>query len=111
MYNEIMDLKIKILKGKQDNLMFSFPYNPQFMEKIKTIKGHRWHPEEKYWSFPSSNGTLEKILEVFESEKIYIDPSLKPQLNRYVIARDKVPKQSHSLLDSLNLREKGVIGV
>jgi hypothetical protein len=111
MYNEIMDLKIKILKGKQDNLMVSFPYNPQFVEKIKTIKGHRWHPEEKYWSFPSSNGTLEKILEVFESEKIYIDPSLKPQLNRYVIARDKVPKQSHSLLDSLNLREKGVIGV
>jgi len=96
MYNEIMDLKIKILKGKQDNLMVSFPYNPQFVEKIKTIKGHRCHPEEKYWSFPSSNGTLEKILKVFESEKIYIDPSLKPQLNRYVIARDKVPKQSHT---------------
>jgi len=35
-------------------------------------------------------------LEVFEGEKIYIDPSLKPQLNRYVIARDKVPKQSHT---------------
>jgi len=76
--------------------MVSFPYNPQFVEKIKTIKGHRWHSEEKYWSFPSSNGTLEKIFKVFESEKIYIDPSLKPQLNRYVIARDKVPKQSHT---------------
>jgi len=35
-------------------------------------------------------------LEVSEGEKIYIDPSLKPQLNRYVIATDKVPKQSHT---------------
>ena len=76
--------------------MVSFPYSPQFVEKIKTINGPRWHPEEKYWSFPNSNGTLEKILEVFEGEKVYIDPSLKPQLNRYVIARDEVPKQSHT---------------
>jgi hypothetical protein len=30
------------------------------MEKIKTIKRHRWHPEEKYWSFPSSNGVQSK---------------------------------------------------
>jgi len=91
--------------------MVSFPYNPQFVQKIKTIKGHRWHPDGKYWFFPNTNGTLERILKVFEGEKVYIDPSLKPQLNRYVIARDKVPKQSHSPLDSLNLREKGVIGV
>ena len=76
-YNEIMELKIKILKDKENNLIVSFPYNPQFVEKIKTIRGHRWHPEEKYWSFPNSNGTLEKILEVFEGEKIYIDPALQ----------------------------------
>jgi len=91
-----MDMKVKILKDGEDNLMVSFPYNPQFVEKIKTIKEHRWHPEEKYWSFPNSNGTLEKILEFFEGEKIYIDPSLKPQLNRYAVASDKVQKQSHT---------------
>jgi hypothetical protein len=43
-YKKIMDLKIKILKDKEKNLMVSFPYNPQFVEKIKTIKGHRWYP-------------------------------------------------------------------
>jgi len=69
--------KLKSLKDRENNLMVSFPYNPQFVEKIKTIKGHRWHPEEKYWSFPNSNGTLEKILGVFESEKVYIDPALQ----------------------------------
>jgi integrase len=72
-----MNLKVKILKDKENNLIVSFPYNPQFVEKIKIIKGHRWHPEEKYWSFPNSNGTLEKILEVFEGEKIYIDPAIQ----------------------------------
>jgi len=34
-YNEIMELKIKILKDKENNLIVSFPYNPQFVEKIK----------------------------------------------------------------------------
>jgi len=55
-----MDLKIQVLKSKEDNLMVSFLYNPKFVEKIKTIKRHRWHPEEKYWSFPSSNGFQSK---------------------------------------------------
>jgi len=72
-----MNLKIKILKDKLDNLVVSFSYNPQFVQKIKSIKGHRWHPEGKYWSFPNANGTLEKILEVFEGEKVYIDPALQ----------------------------------
>jgi len=57
-----MDIKVKILKDREDNLMVSFPYNPQFVDKIKTIRGHRWHPEGRYWSFPISNGKLDKIL-------------------------------------------------
>ena len=67
-------MKIKTLKYKENNLMVSFPYNPQFVEKIKSIKWHRCHTEGKYWGFPNSNEILEKILEVFEDEKIYIDP-------------------------------------
>jgi len=70
-------MKIKILKDKENNLMVSFPYNPQFVEKIKSIKGHRCHPEGKYLGFPNSNEILEKILEVFEDEKIYIDPTIQ----------------------------------
>ena len=57
--------------------MIYFPYNPQFLEKIKTINGHRWNSDEKYLGFPNSNGILEEILEVFEGDKIYIDPALK----------------------------------
>ena len=83
-----MDLKIKILKDRENNLMVSFPYNPQFVQKIKTIKGHRWHPNGKYWSFPGSNETLERILKVFGAEEIYIDPAIQfEDLRKELISR------------------------
>jgi len=44
-----MDMKVKILKDKENNLVVSFPHNPQFVQRIKTIKGYRWHPDSKYW--------------------------------------------------------------
>jgi hypothetical protein len=37
MYNKIMNLKIKILKDRENNLMVSFSYNPQFVEEINPI--------------------------------------------------------------------------
>lgn len=68
---------IRIEKGDNGNIIVKFPYNPNYIVKIKTINGYRWHPEEKYWSFPNTNGILEKNLKVFEGEEVYIDPGLK----------------------------------
>lgn len=89
--------------GKESRrITVTFPYNPDYIAKIKTIKGYRWHPEEKGWSFPDSNGTLEKILRVFEGEEIYLDPTLQVKLPTAVIASpDKIgTKQSlHNLED------------
>jgi hypothetical protein len=70
-------MKTKILKYKENNLIAYSPYNLQFVEKIKSIKWHRWHPEGKYWGSPNSNELLEKILEIFEDEKIYTDPTIQ----------------------------------
>ncbi len=55
----------------------SFPYDPPLVSKIKTIDGRRWHKDRKCWSFSNTNGTLEKILNAFEGEKIYINPALQ----------------------------------
>jgi len=91
---------IKILKLDSDRLSVSFPYNLIFVEKIKTIKGRRWHPDSKYWSFPNTNGTLEKILKIFEGEKIHLDIILqskflkKPESHCEPRAR-RGAKQSH----------------
>ncbi|MEW6326279.1 MAG: site-specific tyrosine recombinase/integron integrase [Thermodesulfobacteriota bacterium] len=63
-------------------ITISFPYAPQLVVKVKTIKGRKWHKNEKYWSFPNTDGTLEKILEVFEGEEIRIDPALKAVISK-----------------------------
>jgi hypothetical protein len=64
-------------KNVSGKITISFPYDPQLVQKVKTIDGRKWHPDEKYWSFPDSNSTSEKILEIFEGEKIHLDPALK----------------------------------
>ncbi len=70
--------KIRIEKENSGKIKVIFPYyNPSYVSKIKDIQGYRWHPEEKYWSLPNIDGTLEKILRVFEDEEIYIDPTLQ----------------------------------
>ena len=79
----------------------SFPYNPKFVEKIKSIKGHRWHPEERYWIFPNSGGILKKILEVFKGEEIHLSLNLNAELSSSVITRTKSPKQSQHNFEDL----------
>jgi hypothetical protein len=73
---------IKISKSDASEFKISFPYNPIFVEKVKTIEGRKWDPKEKYWSFPKTDGTLRKILKTFEGEKIYIEPTLQTELKK-----------------------------
>ncbi len=47
--------------GENDGrITVSFPYNQAYISKVKSIKGYRWHPEEKYWSLPQGN--VEKLI-------------------------------------------------
>jgi len=68
---------ITVSKDDPGRITIAFRYDPQRVEKVKTIPGHRWHPDKKQWSFPNTDGTLEKILKVFEGEKIHLNPALK----------------------------------
>jgi len=69
--------KITIDKGTSNQIRVSFPYNKDYVAKIKTIEGYKWHPDGKYWSFPYSEDTLRKILSAFSGEDIDIDPILQ----------------------------------
>ncbi|MDI6734739.1 MAG: hypothetical protein QME42_00865 [bacterium] len=87
-----------------NRVIVAFPYNPSYVEKVKSIKGHRYHPEGKYWSFPDSDGIVEEIVAVFQGEKINIDPALQPlkdkiqvngnfeDLRRELVSRKYSPK-------------------
>ncbi|MBA3060979.1 MAG: hypothetical protein FP832_04935 [Nitrospirae bacterium] len=85
-----------IVLGKDNSgrITISFRYNPDLVTKVKSVPRHKWHPEEKCWSFPEANGTLEKILNAFKGEEIHIDPALQTQLPHPVIARSEATKQS-----------------
>ena len=80
---------VTVSRDESDRLTVSFHYDPQLVEKVKTVHGYRWHKDRKYWSFPDSDGTLEKILETLEGEKIHIDPALQDKLPTPVIARSE----------------------
>jgi len=96
-----MDVKIKILKGKENNLAVFSPHNPRFVENIKTIKRRNWHPEEKYWVFPSSNGTPEKILEVLGGGKIHINPSIQfEDLRRELVSKKTITRRLRRIFTS-----------
>lgn len=73
--------------GKDDErITIAFPYNLSYITKIKTMKGHRWHPDEKYWSVPCSE--LERLLSVFDGEKVELDPSVWfDKLEKELVAR------------------------
>ena len=94
---------IKIGMGDANRITVSFPYNPDYIAKIKTIEGYKWHPEEKYWSQPSGNDILDRLASLFEGTSLNIDPSLQTivdgvdsknfeDLRRELISRKYSPK-------------------
>jgi len=64
---------IEITKD-EERIKISFLYNPDYIAKIKTIEGYRWHPDEKCWSVPYSE--FETFLSVFEGKKTVIDAAI-----------------------------------
>jgi len=62
------------IREEDERIAVAFPYNIDYIAKVKSIEGYRWHPEEKYWSIPYCE--FEKLLSVFDGENLVIDPSI-----------------------------------
>ena len=82
--------RIQISNDPSGRIIVSFPYDPLLVEKAKSIDGRRWHPIEKHWSFPNTDGLIEKILKVFVNENVKIDPSLQANLPKTSSSDDRV---------------------
>lgn len=67
---------IRIRSGDDGRLIVTFSYTPGRVEKIKMIPGKRWHPEEKHWTVPSTDGMVERLVSLFEGERVEVDPAL-----------------------------------
>ncbi len=76
---------IRIESGR-DAVVVRFPYNPDYIARIKTVKGYKWHPDGKYWSIPYSE--LKNFLSAFGGERVEIDESVWfYELKKELIAR------------------------
>ena len=62
------------VKEDGERIKISFHYDPDYIAKIKTIEGYRWHPEEKCWSVPHSE--FKTLLSVFDGKSIAIDHAI-----------------------------------
>ena len=67
---------INISENKIGLIILTSPDDPLPVAKVKSISNHRWHPVEKVWNFPNTNGTLVKILKVFGGEEIHLDTEI-----------------------------------
>ncbi len=72
-----MAVPIRIRPGGGGRLVVVLPYRQERVEKIRTIPGRRWHPEEKHWTVPHTEGMVERLLALFEGEKVELDPALQ----------------------------------
>ena len=96
---------IKIGKNVQLNkIVITFQYNPRFVSMVKSIKGHMWDPDKKYWSFPYSEATLKKILLVFREENIYLDSNLSSSCGLKIEEGSKQPEVLGTVEGVLKLR-------
>jgi len=87
---------VTISKNDSDRITVSFPYSPSLVQRIKNVEGRRWYPTEKYWSFPNSDETLEKILQIFEAKEIHLGPALEEKLsNSHINQNPTLVKLSH----------------
>ena len=62
--------EVNVSQDISGRITLTFPYSMSSITKVKTIKGYKWYPDKKYWSFPDSDGKLREILNVFDGERI-----------------------------------------
>ena len=72
---------IRIGLKETGRIAVTVPYNPKLVTKVKGIEGRRWHPEEKIWSLPATDGMVERLMTVFAGEEVNVDSVLLPVSN------------------------------
>jgi len=74
---EASEPSIRICPATKGRLSVCLLYTPERVATIKTVSGHRWHPTEKCWTVPHTDGMLVHLLALFAKEPVEVDPSLR----------------------------------
>lgn len=72
---------IRIGLKETGRIAVTVPYDPKLVTNVKGIEGRRWHPEEKIWSLPATDGMVERLMTVCVGEEVNGDSTLLPVSN------------------------------
>ncbi len=67
---------VRVGKDRYGRLTLRFIYDPFRIAQVKKIKGYRWNPDKKHWSFPDTEETLQHIQKAFKEEVRVPDPMM-----------------------------------
>lgn len=76
-------MAVKVDVGNKKDIIVSFPYSDELVNKMRLIPGARWNREERVWKFPHNDEPLKAFKQVFEEEELII----ADKLMRYFVKR------------------------
>lgn len=87
---------IKKAIDQEDKIAVFMPYDPAYIEKVKSIRGYRRDPKRKCWIFPRSEVIVKRLLEIFKDENVWIDPVLRGERTPFTDLRMEMVSQKYS---------------
>src|SRR3990172_4028915 len=73
---------IRIEPAEAERIIVRFPYSPEYVAKIRTVPGRRWHPDQKHWTVPHSDAALAHMLALFGDHIVDLDSALRSAQRR-----------------------------
>lgn len=65
-------MSVKISKHENE-LIVTFTYSPEKINKIKSIRGYSWNPSKRQWLIPYSDENIDSLKKLFSNERVIID--------------------------------------
>ena len=90
-----------ISREKKKKIAVKVHFNQFYIQRLKGLKEHKWNQERKCWFFPKSGNIIEQLIDIFKTENLWIDPSLRQakenkvlfkNLRREMVSRKYSPK-------------------
>lgn len=63
-------MNLYVNKNINNEIIITFDYCKDGVEKMKAIFGRKWNPEKKYWTLPNTERTIEEIKSAFKNDHI-----------------------------------------
>ena len=98
-----MDKDIWVGVVNNHKLYIKFNYDDSKVKKVKTINGRVWEPSERHWTIPYTEENINKILELFNSDILRFDESIKLK-NEGVGLKSLLNKIDKEIEEILNLK-------